>query len=44
MNTWRLNYMQLNNQEITEEIKEENKNYIEKTDNDNMMIPNYGPQ
>ena len=30
MNTWRLNYMQLNNQDITEEIKEEIKNYIEK--------------
>ena len=31
MNTWRLNYMQLNNQDITEEIKEEIKNYIEKS-------------
>ena len=29
-NTWRLNSMLLNNQEITEEIKEEIKNYIEK--------------
>ena len=28
-NTWRLNYMLLNNQEITEEIKEEIKKYLE---------------
>ena len=30
MTTWRLNYMQLNNQEIIEEIKEEIKYYIGK--------------
>ena len=39
-NTWRLNNMLLNNQEITEEIKEEIKKYLETNDNDNMMIQN----
>ena len=39
-NTWRLNSMLLNNQEITEEIKEEIKNYIEKNDNENMLTQN----
>ena len=34
-NTWRLNNMLLNNQEITEEIKEEVKNYLETNDNEN---------
>ena len=29
INTWRLNYTLLNNQEITEEIKEEIKKYLE---------------
>ena len=33
-NTWRLNNMLLNNQEITEEIKK----YLETNDNENMMI------
>ena len=30
--------MLLNNQEITEEIKEEIKKYLETNDNENMMI------
>ena len=34
-NTWRLNSALLNNQEITEEIKEEIKKYIETNDNKN---------
>ena len=32
--------MLLNNQEITEEIKEEIKKYLETNDNENMMTPN----
>ena len=32
--------MLLNNQEITEEIKEENKNYLETNDNENTMTQN----
>ena len=39
-NTWRLNSVLLNNQEITEEIKEEIKKYIETNDNENMMTQN----
>ena len=39
-NTWRLNNMLLNNQEITEEIKEEVKKYLETNDNENTMIQN----
>ena len=31
----------LNNQEITEEIKEEIKKYLETNDNENTMIQNY---
>ena len=38
-NTWRLNNTLLNNQEITEEIKEEIKKYLETSDNENMMTP-----
>ena len=34
-NTWRLNNTLLNNQEITEEIKEETKKYPETNDNEN---------
>ena len=34
-NTWRLNNTLLNNQEITEEIKEEIKKYLETDDNEN---------
>ena len=36
-NTWRLNNMLLNNQEITEEIKEEIKKYLETNDNEHTM-------
>ena len=39
-NTWRLNNTLLNNQEITEEIKEEIKKYLETNDNENMTIQN----
>ena len=39
-NTWRLNNTLLNNQEITEEIKEEIKKYLETNDNENMVIQN----
>ena len=39
-NTWRLNNALLNNQEITEEIKEEIKKYLETNDNENTMIQN----
>ena len=34
-NTWRLNNMLLNNQEINKEIKEEIKKYLETNDNEN---------
>ena len=36
-NTWGLNSTLLNNQEITEEIKEEIKKYLETNDNENTM-------
>ena len=36
-NTWRLNNTLLNNQEITEEIKEEIKKYLETNDSKNTM-------
>ena len=39
-NTWRLSNMLLNNQEITEEIKEEIKKYLETNDNENTTIQN----
>ena len=39
-NTWRLNNTLLNNQEITEEIKEEMKKYLETNDNENTMTQN----
>ena len=39
-NTWRLNNTLLNNQEITEEIKERIKKYLETNDNENMTIQN----
>ena len=35
-----LNNMLLNNQWITEEINKEIKNYLEKNDNENVMIQN----
>ena len=39
-NTWRLNNALLNNQEITEEIKEEIKKYLETNDNEHTTIQN----
>ena len=39
-NTWRLNNTLLTNQEITEEIKEEIKKYLETNHNENTMIRN----
>ena len=39
-NIWRLNNTLLNNQEITEEIKEEIKKYLETNDNENTMTQN----
>ena len=39
-NTWRLNNTPLNNQEITEEIQEEIKKYLEINDNENTMAQN----
>ena len=43
-NTWRLNNMLLNNQWITEEIKEEIKKYLEANDNKDMTLQTYGMQ
>ena len=39
-NTWRLNNILLNNQEITEEIKKEIKKYLETNDNENTTVQN----
>ena len=39
-NTWRLNKTLLNNQEITEEIKEEIKKYLETNDNETTTTQN----
>ena len=39
-NTWKLNNTLLNNQQITEEIKEEVKNYLETNDNENTTTQN----
>ena len=39
-NTWRLNSTLLNNQEITEEIKEEIKKYLETNDNGDTTTQN----
>ena len=39
-NTWGLNNTLLNNQEITEEIKEKIKKYLETNDNENTMTQN----
>ena len=39
-NTWRLNNTLLNNQEITEEVKEERKIYVETNEIENTMTPN----
>ena len=40
MNTWGLNNTLLNNQEITEEIKQEIKKYLETNDNENTTTQN----
>ena len=39
-NKWRLNNTLLNNQQITEEIKEEIKKYLETNDNENTTTQN----
>ena len=39
-NAWRLNNMLINNQEITEEIKEKIKTYLEANDNENTAALN----
>ena len=39
-NTWRLNHMLLNNQQITEELKMEIKKILESNDNENMTAQN----
>ena len=39
-NTWRLNNTLLNNKQITEEIKEEIKKYLETNDNETTMTQN----
>ena len=39
-NTWRLNNMFLNNQQVTEEIKREIKKFLETSDNENMTTQN----
>ena len=39
-NTWRLNNMFLNNQQVTEEIKKEIKKFLETNDNENMTTQN----
>ena len=40
INTWRLNNTLLNNQEITEQIKEEIKKHLETNDNENTRTQN----
>ena len=40
-NTWRLNNTLLNNQDITEEIKNEIKKYLETNDNENTMTQGF---
>ena len=39
-NTWRLNNMFLNNQQVTEEIKRELKRFLETNDNEKMATKN----
>ena len=39
-NTWRLNNMLLNNQQVTEEMKREIKKFLETNDNENMTTQN----
>ena len=43
-NTWRLNNMFLNNQQITEELKREIKKFLETNDNENRQLKTYGMQ
>ena len=43
-NTWRLNNMFLNTQQVTEEIQKEIKKVLETTDNENMTTQNLGMQ
>ena len=43
-NTWRLNNTLLKKQEITEEINEENKKYLDTSDNENTTPKTYGIQ
>ena len=40
INTWRLNNTLLNNEEITEQIKEEIKKHLETNDNETMTTQN----
>ena len=40
INTWRLNNMFLNNQQVTEEIKREIKKFLETNNNENMTNQN----
>ena len=39
-NTWRLNNTFLNNQQVTEEIKQKIKKFLETNDNENMTTQN----
>ena len=39
-NTWRLNNMLLDNQQVTEEIKREIKKFLETNDNENTATQN----
>ena len=43
-NTWKLNNTLLNNQKVTEEIKEEIKKYLDTNDNKNTRTKTYGMQ
>ena len=43
-NTWRLNNMLLNNQQVTEEIKRKNKKFLETNDNETGQLKTYGMQ
>ena len=40
MNIWRLNNTFLNNQQVTEEIKREIKDFLETNDHENMITQN----
>ena len=43
-NTWRLNSMFLNNQQVTEEIKREVKKFLETNGNETQQLKTYGMQ